>query len=86
LLSEFLLARLAGLVGDASAHTPVGAVVLALCNPQAAVVPRPAGLGERPIYYAHGDVTAWMKRQPGVRRWSPDAVEISLAAEFWFKL
>ncbi len=80
LLSEFLRARLAGLVGDS------GAVVLALCNPQAAELPRPAGLGERPIYYAHGDVTAWMQRQPGARGWSPEAVEIILAAEHWFKL
>jgi len=80
LLSEFLRARLAGLVGDASA------VVLALCNPQAADLPRPAGLGERPIYYAHGDVTAWMQRQPGARGWSPDAVEIILEARRWHKL
>lgn len=80
LLSEFLCARLAGLVGESSA------VVLALCNPQDAELPRPPGLGERPIYYAHGDVTAWMQRQPGVTGWTPDAVEIILEAERWFKL
>ena len=80
LLSEFLRARLAGLVGDASA------VVLALCNPQDAELPRPEGLGDRPIYYAHGDVTAWMQRQPGARGWSPDAVEITLEAQRWHKL
>jgi hypothetical protein len=86
LLSEFLRARLAGLIDDASARAPVAAVVLALCNPQAAELPRPAGLGERPVFYAHGDVTAWMQRQPGARGWSPDAVEIILAAQHWFKL
>lgn len=80
LLSEFLRARLAGLLGDSSA------VVLALCNPQAAELPRPAELGDRPIYYAHGDVTAWMQRRPGARGWSPDAVDIILEAERWFKL
>lgn len=79
LLSEFLAARLAGLVGEASA------VVLALCNPQATELPRPPGLGARPFYYAHGDVTAWMQRRPGARGWTPDAVEIILAAERWFK-
>ncbi len=80
LLSQFLRTRLSALVGDASA------VVLALCNPQAADIPRPAGLGDRPIYYAHGDVTAWMQREPGVKHWTPDAVEIILEAERWFKL
>lgn len=80
LLSDFLRVRLAGLVGDASA------VVLALCNPQAADLPRPAGLGDRPIYYAHGDVTAWMQRLPGAHGWTPEAVEIILAARRWFKL
>lgn len=80
LLSQFLRTRLSALVGDASA------VVLALCNPQDAEIPRPAGLGDRPIYYAHGDVTAWMQREPGVKEWTPDAVEIILEAERWFKL
>jgi len=86
LLSEFLRTRLADLVGDASARTPVGAVVLALCNPQEAEIPRPSGLGDRPIYYAHGDVTAWMQREPGVRDWKPDAVEIILEADRWHRL
>ena len=80
LLSEFLRTRLADLVGDASA------VVLALCNPQDAEIPRPAGLGDRPIYYAHGDVTAWMQREPGVRDWRPEAVEIILEADRWHTL
>ena len=74
-LSEFLRTRLAGLVGNAEA------VVLALCNPQAATVTRPPGLGERPLYRADGDVTAWMQRRPGARGWSPAEVEIILAAE-----
>lgn len=80
LLSEFFDKRLAGLVGDASA------VVLALCNPQRADLKRPAGLGERPLYYAHGDVTAWMQRRPGVRHWRPGEVQIFLAAERWHRL
>lgn len=80
LLAEFLRQRLAGLVGGASA------VVLALCNPQRADLRRPAGLGERPLYYAHGDVTAWMQRRPGAREWARDAVQISLSAERWHKL
>ena len=80
LLSEFLRVRLSGLLGD------VSAVVLALCNPQDAEIPRPVGLGDRPIYYAHGDVTAWMQREPGVKEWTPDAVEIILEAERWFEL
>lgn len=78
-LSVFLGQRLAGLVGDASA------VVLALCNPQSATVARPPGLGERPIYYAEGDVTAWMQRRPGARGWTPGEVEIILAAERWHR-
>jgi hypothetical protein len=79
-LSEFLRARLAGLVRDASA------VVLALCNPQRASVARPPGLGERPLYYADGDVTAWMQRRPGARGWTPGEVEIILAAQRWHVL
>lgn len=78
-LSEFLRQRLAGLVEDASA------VVLALCNPQEATVARPPGLGERPLYYADGDVTAWMQRRPGADGWTPGEVEIILAAERWHR-
>ncbi len=76
-LSEFLRLRLAGLVHGA------GTVVLALCNPQGATVTRPPGLGERPLYYADGDVTAWMQRRPGAHGWTPGEVEIILAAERW---
>jgi hypothetical protein len=78
-LSEFLRTRLAGLVGDA------GVVVLALCNPQAAAVARPPGLGERPLYRADGDVTAWMQRRPGAPGWTPGEVEIILAADRWHR-
>ncbi len=76
-LSEFLRTRLAGLVGDAKA------VVLALCNPQVAAVARPPGIGERPLFFAHGDVTAWMQRRPGASGWTPGEVEIILAADAW---
>jgi hypothetical protein len=79
LLSAFLGARLAGLVGDAQA------IVLALCNPQSAAVARPPGLGERPVYHADGDVTAWMQRRPGARGWSPAEVEIILSARRWHR-
>lgn len=79
-LSEFLRTRLAGLVGNAEV------VVLALCNPQAATMTRPPGLGERPLYRADGDVTAWMQRRPGARGWSPAEVEIILAADRWHRL
>jgi hypothetical protein len=78
-LSEFLRLRLAGLVRDAST------IVLALCNPQSATVARPPGVGDRPVYYADGDVTAWMQRRPGAHGWTPAEVEIILAAERWHR-
>lgn len=79
-LSEFLRTRLAGLVGNAET------VVLALCNPQSATVTRPPGLGDRPLYRADGDVTAWMQRRPGARGWTPGEVEIILSADRWHRL
>jgi hypothetical protein len=31
-------------------------------------------------------VTAWMQRRPGVRVWTPDAVDIILSAERWHRI
>jgi hypothetical protein len=81
LLSEFLRRRAAALLIPRPA-----AVVLALCNPHRTVLPRPPVLGDLPLYYGHGDVTAWMQRRPGVRVWTPDSVDIILSAERWYRI
>ncbi len=81
LLSEFLRRRVAPLLVPRPA-----AVVLALCNPHRTVLPRPTVLGDLPLYYGHGDVTAWMQRRPGVRAWTPDSVDIILSAERWYRI
>lgn len=84
-LSEFLRRRLPPLLsprpGDLA--SACGAVVLALCNPHATVLPRPPVLGDLPLYYGHGDVTAWMQRRPGARAWTPATVDIILSADRW---
>jgi len=81
LLSEFLRRRVAPLLTPRPA-----AVVLALCNPHGTVLPHPAVLGDLPLYYGHGDVTAWMQRHPGVRAWTPATVDIILSAERWYRV
>lgn len=81
LLSEFLRRRVAPLLDPRPT-----AVVLALCNPHRTDLPRPAVLGDLPLYYGHGDVTAWMQRRPGVRVWTPDSVDIILSAERWHRI
>ena len=66
MLSTFLGVWLPKLRGDERA------VVLALCNPHRATLPRPAGVDPAtPLYYATGDVESWYHH--GVR----------LAAESW---
>lgn len=81
LLSEFLRRRVAPLLTP-----PPAAVVLALCNPHRADIPRPAVLGDIPLYYGHGEVTAEMQRRPGARTWTPTSVDIILLAERWHRV
>lgn len=85
-LSEFLRRRLPPLLLK---DPRPAAVVLALCNPLRTVLPddliRPV-LGDLPLYYGHGDVTAWMQRRPGARAWTPDTVDIILTAEQWHRI
>jgi hypothetical protein len=53
LLSRFLdvwLPRLGG----------TGPVVLAVCNPHRATLPRPPAAGDRTVYYGLGDVESWL--------------------------
>lgn len=44
-----------------------GDVVLALCNPDARGIDRPSWLGERRLYHADGDVTAWLDPDGSIR-------------------
>jgi hypothetical protein len=77
-LSEFLRRRAPPLLAGAEA------VVLALCNPGGARVARPVCLGERPLHYGIGDVTAYMRRR-AAGPWRPDNVSIFLTAERWVR-
>lgn len=79
-LSEFLRRHLPPLLSPRP-----GAVVLALCNPHRTVLPRPAALGDLPLWYGHGDVSASMRRRPGQRTWTPDTVDILLTADQWHR-
>jgi hypothetical protein len=79
--SEFLRRRITPLLDPRPA-----AVVLALCNPLRTPLPHPAVLGDLPLYYGHGDVTAEMQRRPGARTWTPDSVDIILTAERWYRV
>ena len=56
------------------------AIVLAICNPHGAVLPRPAAASV-PVYYAIGNVDAWSEVGPGESR-----ERILLAAEDWCTL
>jgi len=80
-LSEFLLRRVPPLLVPRPA-----AVVLALCNPHRTALPHPAAFGDIPLYYGHGDVTAWMRRRRGAQDWTPGAVDILLSAERWYRV
>ncbi|MBL9106598.1 MAG: hypothetical protein JNL82_37100 [Myxococcales bacterium] len=80
-LSEFMRRRLPPLLEKLNPRP--GAVVLALCNPHATALPRPAALGDLPLYYGRGDVTAFMQRRPGARQWTPATVDIILSADSW---
>lgn len=67
-LSAFLASWLPRLPRDA------GAIVLALCNPHHAALPRPAAAPAGiPVHYAEGDVESWL---------SPEA-RIRLVADAW---
>jgi hypothetical protein len=79
-LSEFLRRRLPPLLDPRP-----GAVVLALCNPHRTALPRPVLLGDLPLWYGDGDVSASMRRRPGARAWTPDTVDILLTAEQWHR-
>jgi len=53
------------------------AIVLALCNPHRAALPRPAAAGATPLYYPTGDVESWLDiADDGARR-------LRLAADAW---
>lgn len=80
-LSEFLRRRVGPLLSP-----PPTAVVLALCNPHRTDIVRPAEIGDLPLFYGHGDVTAWMQRRPGARAWTPATVDIILSAERWHRI
>lgn len=68
LLSAFLAARLPELRGDERA------IVLAMCNPHRATIPRPAGVGSTPVHYPLGDVESWL---------DPDGPRLRLRADAW---
>lgn len=53
LLSDFIRIWLPRIAGGERA------IVLALCNPYRAVLPRPASAGSTPVYFALGDVESW---------------------------
>ncbi|WP_437783475.1 hypothetical protein [Sorangium sp. So ce1097] len=53
------------------------AIVLAMCNPHAARIRRPEAAGRTPVYYADGDVDAWLDTDTDGRR------HIRLEAEAW---
>ena len=78
LLSTFLAARLPDLRG-------APAIVLAMCNPHRAVLPRPHAAGAAPVWYALGDVESWLDADalggaPSVRLRAP-AWRVAGAAE-----
>lgn len=68
LLSAFLAARLPALRG------PERAIVLALCNPHRAAIPRPPAAGATPVHYALGDVESWL---------DPAGPDLRLRADAW---
>jgi hypothetical protein len=70
MLSRFLAVWLPRLPRDA------GAIVLAVCNPHATVIPVPAD-ATAPVLVPTGDVTSWIDR---------DAGEIQLVAGTWSRL
>jgi hypothetical protein len=59
LLSDFLERRLPELVSDELA------IVLVLCNPYNAIVPKPDIVGATPMYFALGDVESWVDVDSG---------------------
>ncbi|WP_437569989.1 hypothetical protein [Sorangium sp. So ce542] len=60
-----------------AAYSGERAVVLAMCNPHAARIRRPEAAGRVPVYYAHGDVDAWLDTDADGRR------HLRLEAEAW---
>ncbi len=79
-LALFLERRAELLIGDADA------LVLALCNPHRARIRRPRGVTV-PIYYAEGDVIAFMDvDENNANRWSVDDVRIRLVADRWHQI
>ncbi len=86
-LTLFLRRRLAALLAEYQAERgcPPQAVVLALCNPQHAVLRRPEDLVSPPIRYALGDVTSWMESDEQGETWDPEA-PLRLNGEQWLTL
>ncbi|MBK8263341.1 MAG: hypothetical protein IPK80_18600 [Nannocystis sp.] len=60
-------------------------LVLALCNPYRAELRRPLELGDRPLYYALGDVIAHLDAPEGAP-WDLHTARISLQAPAWRRL
>ncbi len=79
LLSEFLRARVPGLIGEARA------IVLALCNPRRARISRPPELQGVRLYYGVGEVLASLMRRPGAEGWSLEGEAfVRLGSERWY--
>ena len=71
LLSDFMRIWLSRIGGAERA------IVLALCNPHRAVLPRPASSGSTPLYYAIGNVDSWGD-------WDEDGGQsLTLVADDW---
>lgn len=62
LLSKFLAVWLPRVAGRGER-----AIVLAMCNPHRAVLPRPPAAGATPVHYALGDVDSWLDVVDGRR-------------------
>jgi len=87
-LTLFLRKRLPDLLveyRDAHAGENPTSVVLALCNPQHAVIQRPPDLVSPPIRYALGEVTSWMESDKEGKTWDPKA-PLRLNGEQWLTL
>jgi hypothetical protein len=71
LLSKFLDVWLPRVTGAGERH-----IVLAMCNPHRALLPRPPRAGATPVHHALGDVDSWLDVVDGRRH-------VRLAADTW---
>jgi len=80
-LALFLERRAGPLIGDAPC------LVLALCNPHRARLRRPEAVEVSvPIYYAEGDVIAYLDVEEDARPWTQERVSVRLVADRWVEL